>query len=121
MQAASAQEKFPSRTSAFVVPYGPGGATDIVARIVGEAMQKLSGQTSWSRTSRAHSAFSRSRKWCRRAPDGYTLKVGNVSTNAITPVIAPEKLRSTTTDVVPVTNLIDVPAFLAVTTRTNFR
>ena len=56
----------------------------------------------------------------RARPDGYTLQVGNVSTNAITPVIVPEKLKiNYDRDVVPVTNLIDVPAFLVVTT-TNF-
>ena len=53
-------------------------------------------------------------------PDGYTLMVGNVSTNAITPVIVPERLKiNYTRDVAPVTNLIDVPAFLVVT-NTNF-
>jgi tripartite-type tricarboxylate transporter receptor subunit TctC len=56
----------------------------------------------------------------RSRPDGYTLQVGNVSTNAITPVIVPEKMKiNYERDVAPVTNLIDVPAFLVVTT-TNF-
>ena len=53
-------------------------------------------------------------------PDGYTLMIGNVSTNAITPVIVPERLKiNYTRDVAPVTNLIDIPAFLVVT-NTNF-
>jgi tripartite-type tricarboxylate transporter receptor subunit TctC len=53
-------------------------------------------------------------------PDGYTLMTGNVSTNAITPVIVPERLKiNYTRDVAPVTNLIDIPAFLVVT-NTNF-
>jgi tripartite-type tricarboxylate transporter receptor subunit TctC len=56
----------------------------------------------------------------RARPDGYTLQVGNVSTNAISPVIVPDKFKiSYDRDVTPVTNLIDVPAFLVVTT-TNF-
>ena len=46
--------------------------------------------------------------------------IGNVSTNAITPVIVPERLKiNYSRDVAPVTNLIDIPAFLVVTT-TNF-
>src|SRR5262249_57431383 len=56
----------------------------------------------------------------RARTDGYTLQVGNVSTNAITPVIFASKFKvNYDRDVVPVTNLIDVPAFLVVTT-TNF-
>ena len=52
--------------------------------------------------------------------DGYTLMIGNVSTNAITPVIVPERLKvNYSRDVAPVTNLIDIPAYLVVTT-TNF-
>jgi len=46
--------------------------------------------------------------------------VGNVSTNAITPVIVPDRLKiNYARDVAPVTNLIDIPAFLVVT-NTNF-
>jgi len=56
----------------------------------------------------------------RARPDGYTIQVGNVSTNAITPVIFTSKFKvNYDRDVAPVTNLIDVPAFLVVTT-TNF-
>src|SRR5438552_5012267 len=53
-------------------------------------------------------------------PDSYTLQVGNVSTNPITPVIFASKFKiNYDRDVAPVTNLVDVPAFLVVTT-TNF-
>jgi tripartite-type tricarboxylate transporter receptor subunit TctC len=56
----------------------------------------------------------------RSRADGYTIQVGNVSTNAITPVIFASKFKvNYDRDVAPVTNLIDVPAFLVVTT-TNF-
>jgi tripartite-type tricarboxylate transporter receptor subunit TctC len=56
----------------------------------------------------------------RSKPDGYTLMVGNVSTNAITPVLFPAKFKiSYEKDVVPVMRLVDIPAFLLVTT-TNF-
>ena len=44
MAAASAQDKYPSRTVKILVPYAPGGATDITARIVGDQLQKITGQ-----------------------------------------------------------------------------
>src|SRR5258708_34456666 len=53
----------------------------------------------------------------RSKPDGYTLMVGNVSTNAITPVLFPSKFKiNYDKDVVPVMRLVDIPAFLLVTT-----
>ena len=49
------------------------------------------------------------------APDGYTLMIGNVSTNAITPIIYAKKMNiDYDKSVVAVTNLVDVPAFLLV-------
>ena len=45
--AAFAQDKFPSKPVKIIVPYAPGGATDIVARIVGEQMRASLGRA-WS-------------------------------------------------------------------------
>ncbi len=42
---ACAQDKFPSKPVKILVPYAPGGATDIVARIVGEQMRQSLGQS----------------------------------------------------------------------------
>jgi tripartite-type tricarboxylate transporter receptor subunit TctC len=117
---AAAQEKFPSKPVKLLVPYGPGGATDIVARIVGEAMRQNLGQTFVVENKPGAFGILAIEEMVRARPDGYTLQVGNVSTNAITPVIVPEKFKiNYDRDVVPVTNLIDVPAFLVVT-ETNF-
>ena len=50
--------------------------------------------------------------------DGYTLMIGNVSTNAISPIIYPQKLKiDYLKDVVPITNVVDIPAFLVATTK----
>jgi tripartite-type tricarboxylate transporter receptor subunit TctC len=118
--AASAQEKFPSKPVKILVPYAPGGATDIVARIVGEQMRQSLGQSFVVENKPGAFGIIAIEEMARARPDGYTIQVGNVSTNAITPVIVPERMKiSYDRDVAPVTNLIDVPAFLVVTT-TNF-
>ena len=43
--AAQAQDKYPSKPIKIIVPYAPGGATDIVARILGEQMRQILGQS----------------------------------------------------------------------------
>src|SRR6185437_9661029 len=54
----------------------------------------------------------------RSAPDGYTLMVGNVTTNTITPILYRSKMHiSYERDVVPVMRLVDIPEFLLVTTK----
>src|SRR5215813_3592934 len=118
--AAQAQDKFPSKPVRILVPYAPGGATDIVARIVGEQMRQALGQNFVVENKPGAFGILAIEEMARSRPDGYTLQVGNVSTNAIAPVIVANKFKiNYERDVVPVTNLIDVPAFLVVTT-TNF-
>jgi tripartite-type tricarboxylate transporter receptor subunit TctC len=117
---AGAQDKFPSKPVKILVPYAPGGATDIVARIVAEPIRQSLGQSFVVENKPGAFGILAIEEMARARPDGYTLQVGNVSTNAITPVIFASKFKvNYARDVAPVTNLIDVPAFLVVTT-TNF-
>jgi len=117
---AGAQDKFPSKPVRILVPYAPGGATDIVARIVAEPLRQSLGQSFVVENKPGAYGILAIEEMARARADGYTLQVGNVSTNAITPVFFASKFKiNYDRDVVPVTNLIDVPAFLVVTT-TNF-
>ncbi len=119
--AAPAQDKYPSRTVKILVPYAPGGATDITARIVGDQMQKITGQPFVILNKPGAFGLLAIDEMAKAAPDGYTLMIGNVSTNAITPIIYKSKLNFDYTQrVTAVTNLVDVPAFLVVTTANDF-
>jgi tripartite-type tricarboxylate transporter receptor subunit TctC len=117
---AQAQDKYPSKPVKILVPYGPGGATDIVARIVGEHLRDVLGQAFYVENKPGGYGMIAIEDMARSRPDGYTLMVGNVSTNAITPILFKSKLKiSYERDVIPVMRLVDVPAFLLVT-ATNF-
>jgi tripartite-type tricarboxylate transporter receptor subunit TctC len=118
---AAAQEKFPNRPVKVIVPYGPGGATDITARIVADGFQKVTGQPMVVINKPGAYGLIAIEEVLHSAPDGYTVMVGNVSTNAITPVLFPKKLSTDyLKGMVAVSNLIDVPEFLVVTTADNF-
>ena len=118
---ATAQDQYPSRPVKVIVPYAPGGATDIVARIVGDAFQKVTGQPFVVLNKPGAFGMLAIDEMVKAAPDGYTVMIGNVSTNAITAIIYANKMSfDYAKSVVAVTNLIDVPAFLLVTTANDF-
>ena len=121
LSSATAQGKYPDRPIKVLIPYGPGGATDIVARMVGDEFQKITGQPFVVINKPGAFGLLAIDEMVKSEPDGYTLMVGNVSTNAITPILYAKKMSADyRTTVKAVTNLIDVPAFLLVTTANDF-
>jgi len=118
---ATAQDKYPSRPVKVIVPYAPGGATDIVARILGDEFQKVTGQGFIVLNKPGAFGMLAIDEMVKSMPDGYTLMIGNVSTNAITPIIYVNKMSADyAKSVVAVTNLVDVPAFLLVSAANDF-
>src|SRR6476469_10200496 len=89
----SAQEKYPTRPVKIIVPYAPGGATDITARLFGEQMRQSLGQQFVIESKPGAFGILAIEEMARSKPDGYTLMVGNVTTNAITPVLFKNKFQ----------------------------
>jgi tripartite-type tricarboxylate transporter receptor subunit TctC len=117
---AHAQDKYPSKPVKIVVPYAPGGATDITARLFGEQLKNILGQQFVVESKPGAFGILGIEEMARSKPDGYTLFIGNVSTNAITPVIYQKKFSiNFDKDVVSVSRLAIYPSFL-ITTTTNF-
>jgi tripartite-type tricarboxylate transporter receptor subunit TctC len=115
---AFAQDKYPSRTIRILVPYAPGGATDIVARIIGEEVRKSLGRPVVVENKPGGYGTIAIQEMVRSKPDGYTLMVGNVSTNAITPILFKKNMSfDYEKSVIPITSLVDVPAFIVLTTK----
>jgi tripartite-type tricarboxylate transporter receptor subunit TctC len=117
---ASAQDKYPSKTVKIVVPYAPGGATDITSRLFGEQLKNILGQSFVVENKPGAFGILGIEEMARSKPDGHTLFVGNVSTNSITPVLFQKKFSiNFAKDVVSVSRLAIYPSFL-VTTTANF-
>jgi tripartite-type tricarboxylate transporter receptor subunit TctC len=115
--AAVAQDKYPSKPVKIVVPYAPGGATDITSRLFGEQLKNILGQAFVVENKSGAFGILGIEEMARSRPDGYTLFVGNVSTNAITPVLFEKKFNiNFERDVVSVTRLAIYPSFLITTT-----
>jgi tripartite-type tricarboxylate transporter receptor subunit TctC len=120
---ASAQDKYPSKPVKLVVPYAPGGATDITSRLFGEQMRQILGQQFVVESKPGAFGILAIEEMARSKPDGYTLMVGNVSTNAITPVLFQKKFSKEIDfekSVVSVSRLAIYPSFLITTTAQNF-
>jgi len=118
--AAQAQDKYPAKPVKILVPYAPGGATDIVARVLGDRLRESIGASVVVENKPGAYGILALEAMARAAPDGYTLMLGNVTTNTITPILYRDKMHiNYDKDVVPVMRLVDIPEFLLVTT-TNF-
>ena len=116
---ASAQT-FPTKPIRIVVPYAPGGFTDVVTRLYAEQLRKRFGQAVVVENKPGASGIVAIEEMARARPDGHTLMVGNISTNGLTPVLLAKKMRiNYGKEVQIVARLADAPAFFLATT-TNF-
>src|SRR5262249_4897198 len=115
---AIAQDKYPSKPVKILVPYAPGGATDIISRVVGEQLRQSLGQSFVVENKPGAFGILALEEMARSRPDGYTLMVGNVSTNAITPVLYKEKLKiDFDKEVASVGRVATLPSFFIATAK----
>jgi tripartite-type tricarboxylate transporter receptor subunit TctC len=80
---ASAQT-YPSRPLTLIVPFPPGGATDVLARYLGERMREALGQPVVVENVSGAAGTLGVTRAVRAAPDGYTLSVGTSTTHMLT-------------------------------------
>jgi tripartite-type tricarboxylate transporter receptor subunit TctC len=106
---ATAQE-YPARPVRILVPYGPGGATDIIARIVAQRLTESMGQTFLVENRPGANGNIALEAAAKAPPDGYTLLVGNVSTNAINENVFAQQLQvKPSRDLVGIAKLVEIP------------
>jgi tripartite-type tricarboxylate transporter receptor subunit TctC len=97
-----------------VVPFAPGGTTDIVARTVSDKLGAALGQTVVVENKAGGGGIVGAQELARSAPDGYTLGIATVSTTAANPAINPRTGYNPLTDFTPITNLAATPNLIAV-------
>jgi len=96
-----------------IIPFGPGGSSDFVARAIQPKMMELLGQTMVVDNRAGASGNVGVEIAARSLPDGYTIFLGNIGTVAINPAVFRASLTVTPTkDFIAVTQVVDVPSAL---------
>ena len=80
-------QSFPSKPIRLVVPYGPGGATDILGRLIAQRWGELLGQTVLVDNKAGASGSIGTDFVAKAPPDGYTLIMATIGSQAINPVL----------------------------------
>ncbi len=108
-----AHAQFPAKAVRMVIPFPPGGATDIVGRVVAQKLSERWGQPVVVENRPGAGGTIGSEAVAKSAPDGYTLLIATTSTHAVGPVL--QKLPyDALADFTPITLLAHSPNVLVV-------
>lgn len=116
----SAQENYPARAVKIVVPYPPGGTTDLLARALSVRLTSALNQTVIVENKPGAGGAIGAAHVARSTPDGYTLLMGTVATHGINPVVA-QVAYDPIKDFKPITNVADTPNVLTVNVDTPYK
>ncbi|HZM48461.1 MAG TPA: tripartite tricarboxylate transporter substrate binding protein [Burkholderiales bacterium] len=110
---AAAADDYPNRPIRLIVPFAPGGGTDINARILSDPIGKTLGQTIVIDNRPGAGSSIGSDIAAKSVPDGYTLLLGTISLT-INPAVYKKLPFDAQRDLIPITQVSDQPSILVV-------
>lgn len=111
---AAAEEHWPAKPVTLLVGFAPGGGTDLIARQVAPRLSELLKQPVIVENRAGASGTIATAAAARARPDGYTLLLGHVSSNAMVPAIMPKLPYAAARDFTAITLIGSVPQVVAV-------
>jgi tripartite-type tricarboxylate transporter receptor subunit TctC len=107
-------QPWPSKPIRYIVPFAPGGTTDILARMVGAGLASSLGQPVVVENKPGQAGSIGAAELARAAPDGYTVGGGTISSHAINATLYPRLPYDPLKDFAPITMLATLPNMLIV-------
>jgi tripartite-type tricarboxylate transporter receptor subunit TctC len=110
-------QDYPSKPIRFVVPFPPGGPSDIISRVVGQKMQELLGQLIIIDNRAGAGGVLGTDNVAKSEPDGYSIALASAGALAISSSLQEKMLYDPLKDLAPITLVAKVPELLVASTK----